>query len=209
MQNNQTSQDQFEQIYSMFQGMLSKNEIAESPIKPKRGRPKSNFKDVASQSQKGTHPGETRATFIVNEKLLEKIKAIAHWDRLLIKDVITIALEEYIAKHEGGEDVVIKNSFKGLRKKSIEFFNELKKTFGIDKKILRNDEKVSDIAWKYKVSDVASQLKEFNKRGLVDVHYVDNKDTHGSIRVSHFYIRDQGQQLTTYNIPVSNLLFTA
>lgn len=99
-------------------------------------------------------------------------------------------------------------NFKSLRRKSIDFYHELKETFGIDRKIIRFDKQLIDISWKYKIGGVSKLLKEFQKRGLVDIHYVDNKDTHGSIRVSHFYIRDQVQQ-TTYNIPVSNLLFTA
>ena len=69
-----------------------------SHLRGKRGRPKSNFRNVTSQSQKGTHEGETRATFIMNEELLDQVKAIAYWDRLLIKDTITIALEEHVAK---------------------------------------------------------------------------------------------------------------
>lgn len=66
----------------------------------KVGRPKTQFKEVTKSSQEGTKENETRATFIVNEELLDKLKAIAYWDRVLIKDIINIALKDAIAKHE-------------------------------------------------------------------------------------------------------------
>ena len=68
--------------------------------KPKVGRPKTQFKEITKMSQLGTKEKETRATFIVNEELLEKLKAIAYWDRQLIKDVINTALQETVAKYE-------------------------------------------------------------------------------------------------------------
>jgi hypothetical protein len=67
---------------------------------PKVGRPKTQFKEVTKSSQEGTKENETRATFIVNEELLDKLKALAYWDRVLIKDVINTALQDAIAKHE-------------------------------------------------------------------------------------------------------------
>lgn len=75
--------------------------IGDSGEEPaKRGRPKSSTKEVTKTSQEGTKESETRATFIVNEDLLEKCKAIAYWDRKLIKDVVGDALQEYIARYE-------------------------------------------------------------------------------------------------------------
>lgn len=53
-----------------------------------------------SASKKGTKPGETRATFIVKEEDLDKLKAIAYWERLLIKDVVEDALLEAIKNYE-------------------------------------------------------------------------------------------------------------
>ena len=67
---------------------------------PTRGRPITNFKEVTKSSQQGTKEGETRATFIVNEEILDKVKAVAYWDRTSIKEIITTALEESIAKYE-------------------------------------------------------------------------------------------------------------
>jgi hypothetical protein len=68
--------------------------------KPKKGRPVTNFKEITKSSQEGTKENEIRATFIVNEEILEKLKNIAYWERLLIKDVVNLALVEAIAKYE-------------------------------------------------------------------------------------------------------------
>lgn len=74
--------------------------LGEQPEKPKRGRPVTQTKEITKSSQEGTKDNETRATFIVNEDLLEKLKAIAYWDRVLIKDVVNTALQEIVAKYE-------------------------------------------------------------------------------------------------------------
>jgi hypothetical protein len=69
-------------------------------LKPKRGRPKTQTKVITKSSQEGTKENETRATFIVNEDLLEKLKAIAYWERSLIKEVVASALEKAVATYE-------------------------------------------------------------------------------------------------------------
>ena len=74
--------------------------LGDQPEKPKRGRPVTQTKEITKSSQEGTKENETRATFIVNEELLEKLKAIAYWDRVLIKDVINTALLEAVVKYE-------------------------------------------------------------------------------------------------------------
>ena len=74
--------------------------LGDQPEKPKRGRPVTQTKEVTKSSQEGTKEKETRATFIVNEELLEKLKAIAYWDRKLIKEVVDTALQEAVAKYE-------------------------------------------------------------------------------------------------------------
>lgn len=68
--------------------------------KPKRGRPKTSTREITKSSQEGTKENETRATFIINEELLDKLKAIAYWDRVLIKDVVNTALQDVVAKYE-------------------------------------------------------------------------------------------------------------
>jgi hypothetical protein len=55
---------------------------------------------ISSSSKAGTKPNETRATFIINEDVLEKLKAIAYWERILIKDVIHEAFKEAITNYE-------------------------------------------------------------------------------------------------------------
>jgi CheY-like chemotaxis protein len=51
-------------------------------------------------SQAGLQQGWTRATFIVQTDLLEKIKALAYWERRSIKEVIDEALEIYLKDKE-------------------------------------------------------------------------------------------------------------
>lgn len=63
----------------------------------KRGRPKTNFKVVTKTSEAGTKENETRATFIVNQEQLEAIKALAHWERVSIKEVLAQAIEAHLA----------------------------------------------------------------------------------------------------------------
>lgn len=81
------------------EGSKVKAPTKKETVKPV-GRPKTQFKEVTKTSQKGTKENETRATFIVDEGLLDKVKAIAYWDRLLVKDVINTALQETVAKYE-------------------------------------------------------------------------------------------------------------
>ena len=74
--------------------------LGDQPEKPKKGRPITQTKEITKSSQEGTKENETRATFIVNEELLEKLKAVAYWERRMIKEVIASALEETVAKYE-------------------------------------------------------------------------------------------------------------
>ena len=71
-----------------------------------RGRPKTNFKIATKTSEIGTKENETRATFIVREDFLEKLKAIAYWERVTIKEVLDKALEEALNKYEKKNGIV-------------------------------------------------------------------------------------------------------
>jgi hypothetical protein len=62
----------------------------------KRGRPKTNLKQVKKESERGTKEGETRATIIVTHEQLEQIKAVAYWERRKIKDAIGEAFDMYL-----------------------------------------------------------------------------------------------------------------
>jgi hypothetical protein len=55
---------------------------------------------IKKSTEEGLSPGETRATFIIKKELLEKIKDIAYWERVLIKDIINLAMEETIKNYE-------------------------------------------------------------------------------------------------------------
>ena len=72
----------------------------------KVGRPITSTREVTKTSQEGTKENETRATFIVNEDLLEKLKAIAYWERLLIKDITNQAFVDAIEKYEKKNGVI-------------------------------------------------------------------------------------------------------
>lgn len=76
--------------------------LGDQPDKPKRGRPQTATaqREITKSSQEGTKEGETRATFILQEELLDKLKAVAYWDRRLIKEVVSSALQEAVDKYE-------------------------------------------------------------------------------------------------------------
>ena len=81
--------------------LLGEGNQPEAAAEPKETKkPKAAKKEITKTSQKGTKENETRATFIVNEDLLEKMKALAYWDRVLIKDIVNQALEDHINRYE-------------------------------------------------------------------------------------------------------------
>lgn len=52
--------------------------------------------EKSKTTREGLPGGWTRATFIVREELLEKIKDLAYWERLQIKEVVNDALENHV-----------------------------------------------------------------------------------------------------------------
>lgn len=74
--------------------------LGETPEQIKKRNSVTASKKITKTSQRGTKENETRATFIVKEELLDKLKSIAYWDRVLIKEVINTALEEAVLKYE-------------------------------------------------------------------------------------------------------------
>jgi len=78
--------------------LLGESNQPEQAAEPKEQ--KAAKKEITKTSQIGTKEKETRATFIVHEDLLEKMKALAYWDRVLIKDIVNTAFENYITRHE-------------------------------------------------------------------------------------------------------------
>jgi hypothetical protein len=47
-------------------------------------------------TQRGLHDGWTRATFILKKNHLEKLKALAYWERKTIKEIMDEALSSYL-----------------------------------------------------------------------------------------------------------------
>jgi len=54
----------------------------------KVGRPRTIYREYEKTSQEGLRDGYTRATFIVREDLLKKLKDYAYTEREKIKDVV-------------------------------------------------------------------------------------------------------------------------
>ena len=50
----------------------------------------------SSTSSQGLPEGWTRATFILRQDLVHKVKRAAYWDRRQIKDLVTEALDAYL-----------------------------------------------------------------------------------------------------------------
>ncbi len=50
---------------------------------------------ITKTSQEGLKEGWTRATFIMREHLLEKLKAQAYWERIEIKELINTIFSSY------------------------------------------------------------------------------------------------------------------
>jgi hypothetical protein len=73
---------------------------AQHTTKKGRGRPRTNFKENNTGTQKGTKPGEERATIILKQETIAAVKAIAYWERRLVKDIYDEALAAYIEKYE-------------------------------------------------------------------------------------------------------------
>ena len=74
--------------------------VKETPSKPKRGRPTEIKRDITKTSQSGLREGLTRATFIIREDTLDKLKERAYTDRKKLKDLVTEALDYYLDNHK-------------------------------------------------------------------------------------------------------------
>ena len=82
-----------------------KKNVKETPSKPKRGRPTEIKRDITKTSQSGLREGLTRATFIIREDTLDRLKERAYTDRKKLKDLVSEALDYYLdkTKAEGGD----------------------------------------------------------------------------------------------------------
>jgi hypothetical protein len=52
------------------------------------------------KQEKSSEQLEKVSTFLVNVNQLQKLKAVAHWERSLIKEVLHDALDDYLTKYE-------------------------------------------------------------------------------------------------------------
>lgn len=60
------------------------------------GRPRTIYREYEKTSQEGLREGYTRATFIVREDLLEKLKDYAYTERETLKDVVNKMIAEFL-----------------------------------------------------------------------------------------------------------------
>lgn len=75
-------------------------EVKETKNKVGRPRTTGRSDDSIEWKERGTKVGEARTTFILSKDLLAKVKGIAYWDRVNIKDVVERALREEVRKWE-------------------------------------------------------------------------------------------------------------
>lgn len=68
----------------------------ESGLRQKQGRPRTIYREYEKSSQEGLQDNFTRATFIVREDLLKKLKDYAYTERETLKDVINKMLAEFL-----------------------------------------------------------------------------------------------------------------
>ena len=96
--SRQTDKEIEERVESYRKKLNSIKDEKETPttVKPKRGRPKEINRVVTKTSQSGLREGLTRATFIIQEETLDKLKARAYTDRKKLKDLVTEALNYYL-----------------------------------------------------------------------------------------------------------------
>jgi hypothetical protein len=88
-------------ISSTTEGARDLN-VKETPstAKPKRGRPTEIKRDITKTSQSGLREGLTRATFIIREDTLDKLKERAYTDRKKLKDLVSEALDYYLDNYK-------------------------------------------------------------------------------------------------------------
>lgn len=80
------------------------------------------------------------------------------------------------------------NPFKCLRKTTVSIYQDLKLNFGYDW-VDRKNPKIKLIEQKYFIKDFADVLKSLNKKGLCDIEFNNNSNSHGSQRITRFRIK--------------------
>jgi CheY-like chemotaxis protein len=86
-------------LYSAIEMALYRHRM-NSIEKEENKTSKKEIKEESKSSESGLKDDWTRATFIVRKELLDKIKAVAYWDRKKVKDVVDEAFESYLKEKE-------------------------------------------------------------------------------------------------------------
>lgn len=87
------------------------NQEQAEPVKPekelrqKQGRPRTIYREYEKSSQEGLQDNFTRATFIVREDLLKKLKDYAYTERETLKGVINSMIEQFL----DGKEIIERN----------------------------------------------------------------------------------------------------
>jgi hypothetical protein len=84
-----------------------------APAAPQPTEERQSRKEITKTTQEGTYEGESRHTFIINEAKLEKLKALAYWERITQKDLIDQAI-----------DMLLKSKDPELLEKAVAEFNK-------------------------------------------------------------------------------------
>ena len=101
-----------------FKGGLDSILGGESKVAKKRGRPRVNVHPIEKTSEIGVKEHEIRATFIVDKEKLEKLKALAHYDRSTIKELFDNVVDIFLNSRSKDVKLAIE-TFKKKKKKKI------------------------------------------------------------------------------------------
>lgn len=81
---------------SNIMGKKEHKKVAQQSPKEESYKSLATLIEKNKSTQKGLPEGWTRATFIVEEKMNEKIRALAYWERMTVKEIMYEALSNYL-----------------------------------------------------------------------------------------------------------------
>lgn len=77
-----------------------KDDDGSTVTKRKVGRPITNTRTITKSNQEGLSGDWSRVTYILREGTIEKIKGIAYWQRVQLKELVSQIMEQYIDDYE-------------------------------------------------------------------------------------------------------------
>jgi hypothetical protein len=174
----------------------------------KQGRPRTQFKQIDNESERGTLEGETRATFIIRKDQVDKIKKIAYWERLKMKDVLIQAIDNLIKSYElkngiiqeipglfDSQDLVIedepKNLLLSLHTNGKAF---VKDVFSKYKFAEFNVKQLEDFRFQHRIIDVWSTFDTLCARGVMSKQYAQGEKAIGKKGNTYKFILDISNQ---------------